>query len=101
MIKESKWSKKYKDSIDCNNPKGFSQRAHCQGLKKKKRSKKASIIILKKISKIIDVLEKTGYLKEANDLHHAFIKVAKKFSPPAKFLRKTNALSIRNKTNKI
>jgi len=28
-----KWSKKYKDSIDCNNPKGFSQRAHCQGRK--------------------------------------------------------------------
>jgi len=30
-----KWSKKYKDSIDCSNPKGFSQRAHCQGKKKK------------------------------------------------------------------
>ena len=30
-----KWSKKYKNSIDCNNPKGFSQRAHCQSLKKK------------------------------------------------------------------
>ncbi len=29
-----KWSKKYKDSIDCSNPKGFSQRAHCQGKKK-------------------------------------------------------------------
>ena len=29
-----KWSKKYKDSIDCNNPKGFSQKAHCQGKKK-------------------------------------------------------------------
>lgn len=28
------WSQKYKDSIDCNNPKGFSQRAHCQGKKK-------------------------------------------------------------------
>ena len=28
------WSKKYKRSIDCNNPKGFSQRAHCQGRKK-------------------------------------------------------------------
>lgn len=26
-----KWSKKYKRSIDCKNPKGFSQRAHCQG----------------------------------------------------------------------
>jgi len=30
-----KWSQKYKDSIDCSNPKGFSQRAHCQGKKKK------------------------------------------------------------------
>lgn len=29
-----KWSKKYKDSIDCNNPKGFSQKAHCQGKNK-------------------------------------------------------------------
>jgi len=28
------WSDKYKKSIDCNNPKGFSQRAHCQGRKK-------------------------------------------------------------------
>ena len=31
---EEKWSAKYKRSIDCNNPKGFSQRAHCQGRKK-------------------------------------------------------------------
>ena len=30
-----KWSEEYKKSIDCNNPKGFSQRAHCQGKKKK------------------------------------------------------------------
>jgi len=29
-----KWSQKYKRSIDCNNPKGFSQRAHCQGKEK-------------------------------------------------------------------
>ena len=28
------WSKKYKKSIDCNNPKGFSQKAHCAGRKK-------------------------------------------------------------------
>jgi len=34
-ISEAKWSKEYKDSIDCKNPKGFSQRAHCQSLKKK------------------------------------------------------------------
>jgi hypothetical protein len=30
-----KWSKKYKKSIDCKNPKGFSQKAHCAGKKKK------------------------------------------------------------------
>jgi hypothetical protein len=30
-----KWSAKYKKSIDCKNPKGFSQRAHCDGRKKK------------------------------------------------------------------
>ena len=29
------WSKKYKRSINCNNPKGFSQKAHCAGRKKK------------------------------------------------------------------
>lgn len=29
-----KWSEKYKRSIDCSNPKGFSQKAHCQGRKK-------------------------------------------------------------------
>lgn len=28
------WSAKYKRSIDCSHPKGFSQRAHCQGRKK-------------------------------------------------------------------
>jgi len=29
------WSKKYKKSIDCSNPKGFSQKAHCAGRKKR------------------------------------------------------------------
>ena len=31
---EEDWSQKYKSSIDCNNPKGFSQKAHCAGKKK-------------------------------------------------------------------
>jgi hypothetical protein len=31
---DEKWSNKYKRSIDCSHPKGFSQRAHCQGKKK-------------------------------------------------------------------
>ena len=30
-----KWSKKYKSSINCSNPKGFSQKAHCAGRKLK------------------------------------------------------------------
>ena len=36
--KNEGWSDKYKKSIDCNNPKGFSQKAHCAG-KKKNESK--------------------------------------------------------------
>jgi len=32
---KEKWTAKYKRSINCSNPRGFSQRAHCQGRKKK------------------------------------------------------------------
>jgi hypothetical protein len=39
---DEKWSEKYKKSIDCNNPKGFSQKAHCQGKKKKSETKEAT-----------------------------------------------------------
>ena len=35
------WSDKYKKSINCNNPKGFSQKAHCAGKKKKNETKEA------------------------------------------------------------
>jgi hypothetical protein len=31
---QEKWSAKYKRSIDCSHPKGFSQKAHCAGRKK-------------------------------------------------------------------
>jgi len=33
-LDEKKWSLKYKKSINCSNPKGFSQKAHCAGRKK-------------------------------------------------------------------
>lgn len=29
------WTKKYKKSINCSNPQGFSQRAHCAGRRKR------------------------------------------------------------------
>ena len=35
QIIDEEWSEKYKRSINCKNPKGFSQKAHCQGRKKK------------------------------------------------------------------
>lgn len=35
---EEAWSQKYKRSIDCSHPKGFSQRAHCAGKKKHNES---------------------------------------------------------------
>ena len=31
---QEKWTQKYKSSINCSHPKGFSQRAHCAGKKK-------------------------------------------------------------------
>ena len=34
-LNEGKWSEKYKKSINCSNPKGFSQKAHCAGRKKR------------------------------------------------------------------
>ena len=40
LMEGKKWSKKYKDSIDCNNPKGFSQKAHCAGKKKRLEEKR-------------------------------------------------------------
>jgi hypothetical protein len=33
------WSNKYKKSIDCDNPKGFSQKAHCQARKLRQSGK--------------------------------------------------------------
>jgi|TARA_R100000278_G_scaffold69841_1_gene55351 hypothetical protein len=43
-VQEAKtWSKKYKRSIDCNNPKGFSQKAHCAGRKKRNEEIKMNI----------------------------------------------------------
>lgn len=37
---EEKWTKKYKKSINCSNPKGFSQRAHCAGRSARQAGKK-------------------------------------------------------------
>ena len=40
MIKVRKWSQKYKNSINCKNPKGFSQKQHCKYGRKKVKDNK-------------------------------------------------------------
>ena len=39
-ILDEKWSKNYKKTINCSNPKGFSQKAHCAARKKRQRGEK-------------------------------------------------------------
>jgi len=57
------WSQKYKKSIDCKNPKGFSQRAHCQGRKvneaKEKQDHEVSMAKTQ-VKKSIDNLQKVA-----------------------------------------
>ena len=62
LVKEG-WSSKYKKSIDCNNPKGFSQKAHCQGKRKKMNEAKD-----KQLTKIVKQLRKSvkGHAKQAD-----------------------------------
>jgi Domain of unknown function (DUF6321) len=38
VIMQEKWTQKYKSSINCSHPKGFSQKAHCAGKKKHNES---------------------------------------------------------------
>jgi hypothetical protein len=45
------WSDKYKKSIDCDNPKGFSQKAHCQGRKEKLKEQLKSFKTVEQIAK--------------------------------------------------
>lgn len=67
---EEKWSEGYKKSIDCSNPKGFSQKAHCDARKKRQRgeetkSKSVSEDIGKSARKQFkkDLQQDTDYLK--------------------------------------
>jgi len=56
------WSEKYKKSIDCKNPKGFSQRAHCQGRKVNEAKEKDHEVSMAKtqVRKSIDNLQKVA-----------------------------------------
>ena len=62
-VEEKKWSQKYKKSIDCSNPKGFSQKAHCAG--KKKKSENVMKLTKSKLKEMIEE-EYFNYLVEKN-----------------------------------
>ena len=53
-VQEAKtWSKKYKRSIDCNNPKGFSQKAHCAGRKKRESIMNIKSLVKETIKQVV------------------------------------------------
>lgn len=52
-----KWSKKYKSSINCANPKGFSQKAHCAGRKKNESVNENETPAPKKVGREFNHLE--------------------------------------------
>jgi len=84
LVKEG-WSDKYKKSIDCDNPKGFSQKAHCQGKKKQMNEGKD-----KKLTKIVKQLRKSvkshkkqaDYIEKVNEESNP--RIPRKKGQPAK-----------------
>ena len=53
-VVDEEWSKKYKDSINCSNPKGFSQKAHCAGRNKNED-------INEDVERYVEALVRAGY----------------------------------------
>jgi hypothetical protein len=77
-----KWSENYKRSINCSNPKGFSQRAHCQGRKKNESVLEAEEPAPKKVGREFNHLEDLVFT-EPNGAQRA-IKILKDLASPAK-----------------
>lgn len=76
------WSKKYKKSIDCSNAKGFSQKAHCAGRKKRQSggtTKSKSVTentmnITEQDRKLFSEMVKKYNLKKEGFLSNLFVK---------------------------
>lgn len=62
---DEKWSKDYKKSINCNNPKGFSQKAHCAARKKRARGEETK-------SKPVNEEPKRDFSKEKDQGLHGW-----------------------------
>tara|TARA_B100000963_G_scaffold207468_2_gene180744 strand:+ start:4430 stop:11707 length:7278 start_codon:yes stop_codon:yes gene_type:complete len=66
-----KWSQKYKKSINCSNPKGFSQKAHCAGKKKKNEQ-----IAEQQEIPTLDELKNDTMLRSINNVRTSYSKIA-------------------------
>jgi len=91
------WSEKYKKSIDCNNPKGFSQKAHCQG-KKKRNENTMKLSELKEVIK--QVIEARGPSRGFNKLATAYQKEALKHQDMVKNQKRLAAAFVAEKDPK-
>lgn len=81
-ILTEKWSEKYKRSINCSNPKGFSQKAHCAGRKKNESVNEAETPAPKKVGREFNHLEDLVFT-EPSGAKRA-IEVLKSLSSPEK-----------------
>jgi len=52
-----KWSRKYKQGIDCSHPKGFSQRAHCAGRRARRAGRRTTSSSVSEVELYNDVLK--------------------------------------------
>ena len=113
------WSDKYKKSINCNNPKGFSQKAHCAGKKKRENIMKISdlkneirtIVNERSINKIAKEQQKNAadiekaldfYKKnKGTDKAKAFIKVLKQLGDKKKALAKEMDIAVSSKLRNV
>ena len=90
------WSDKYKKSIDCNNPKGFSQKAHCAGRKIRKENMKLSELK----EAIRQVIEARGPSRGFNKLATAYQKEALKHQNMVKDQKRLAAAFVAEKDPK-
>ena len=114
------WSNKYKKSIDCNNPKGFSQKAHCQGRKKRKENTMKISELKNEIKNMIqersinaigkaqqknasDIEKALEFYKKNKhtDKKEAFVKVLKKLGDEKKKLAKEMDVAVSSKLKNV
>jgi hypothetical protein len=91
---KEKWSEKYKKSIDCKNPKGFSQKAHCQG-KKKKLQESLNEAVRSEMAQLKDLARKYAKVEKEGDSEKD--KVEKMLSTLQKQFRKGMKVEMEHK----